>query len=538
LNIALEIIAGLGLFVIGIRVLGTYLGQIAGRRMRTLVGRAVGGQRVAMSLGLLLGAVMQHTNAVIFMLANLVQAGVLDTRRALPVIAAANLGATVVVLVASVSLKGAVFVLLALIGLAFKSGLHEAARWRALVWAALGIGLLFLGVDYIRTAATELKASAWLREAAGPASLPLALHFGLGFVVTLAVQSSSVITIVAMTVAKAGVFDLSHGAAVVLGACLASGFTAFTTGPRLHGSARQLLLFQMVLKVAGVTAAAALLLLEQVADVPMLFAAASMLGLTAAQTLAMLYVVVHVLSDLVVHPLHGPLDRWLHRRAPHSDEERLARPSFLNDDSLAEPETALLLLEREQRALLQGLTDYVDGLREEGGALAVRLEARHTGSQRLLAECQEFLTALSDRHRSHELLEDFMRQRSRLELGGSLLETLWNFQAEVAQLKGVPALQGLVHAILESTHLLLMQLAEAAESKDAEELEALALMTQDRSDTMDQVRRRGMALSAQLSTQLPDQARRSLFEATMYFERLVWLIGRYTRLLQAPAVLD
>lgn len=532
--IVLEIFAGLGLFIVGIRMLGTHLGQIAGRRMRTLVGRAVGGQRAATSLGLLLGAVMQHTNAVIFMLANLVQAGVLDTRRARPVIAAANLGAAAVVLVASVSLKGAVFVLLFLIGLAFYLGLHEAARWRALVWAALGIGLLLLGVDSIRTAATELKYSAWLREAAGERSLPVAVHFGVGFAVTLAVQSSSVITIVAMTAAKAEVFDLSHGAAVVLGACLASGFTAFTTGPRLRGSARQLLLYQMALKVAGVAAALLLLVLEQAAGVPLLFAAARTLGLSPAHTLAMLYVVIHLLSDLVLHPLHKPLDRWLQRRAPDSDEEKLAQPNFLNDDSLAEPETALLLLEREQRALLQGLTDYVDGLRDEGGGLGVRLEARHAGSQRLLTECQDFLKALSDRHHSPELLEEFMRQRSRLELCASVLETLWSFHGEVARLKGSPTLQGLVHAMLESTHLLLVQLAEGVESRDADELEALALMTQDRSDTMDQVRRRGMELSAQL----PAQAQQSLFDATMYFERLVWLIGRYTRLLQTKAAPD
>jgi phosphate:Na+ symporter len=525
LDTALNVIAGLGLFIVGISLIGTHLGQIAGRRMRALVNRAMGGQRATTSLGLLLGAVMQSPNAVIFMLANLVQAGILDTRRAQPMIAAANIGAAAVVLVASFSLRHPSLLLLALVGLAFHLSLHESPRLRAFVWTALGLGLLFLGVHLIREAAGAFKESIWLQELAASGSTPLALNFLLGFVVTLAVQSSSVITIVAMSVAKVDVIGLDHGISAVLGACLASGFSAFLFGPPLRGRARQLLLYQLVLKVAGVAAMSLLLALELGLGIPLVLAAAQALSLADAQTLAMIYLLVHVLSDLVVHPLHRPLERWLHRKAPESEEEEIARPHFLNDESLAEAQTALLLLEREQAHLLQGLTRYVDDLREEARASSVTLPAHHKGSQRLLGECNDYLKTLSGRHPARELIDDYTLQRSRLELVGALLETLWKFHGEVARLKGAEALKGLVHAMLESIHLLLGQLAETSAGRDRDGIEALCLITQDRSEMMDEVRRRCMGLSEQISA----STRQSLFDATMYFERLVWLIGRYAR---------
>lgn len=533
MDIFLNVSAGLGLFVIGTRLIGTHLGQIAGRRMRLLIGRAMEGRRTATSLGLLLGAVMQNANAVILTLGNLVQAGVLDARRAQPVIAMANLGMAVVVLVASVSLHGLALLLLAFIGLAFHLSLQDSPRWRPAVWALLGLGLMILGLDFIRTAAADLKSSDWLAQITGEIRLPLVLHFLIGFLVTLVVQSSSVIAIVAMTVAKAGLIDLPHGACAVLGACLASGFTALFVGSHLYGKSRQLLLYQLALKVAGVAATSLLLVLELYLGLPLMFAAAAVAGLTIDQMLAMLYIVVHLLSDLALHPVHGPLNRWLARRAPESEEEQVARAQFLNEDGLAEPETALLLLEREQLILLDGMTDYVDGFRKEAQAPRVSLQARHLGSQRLLAECQDFLTALSGRHRSMELLEDILRHRGRLEICASLHETLWNFHAELARLYGAAPLEGFVHAMLESTHLLLWQLSDSAREAGTDSLEQLALLTQDRSDMMDDVRRRAMGLSGQV----PAELQKSLLDATMFFERQVWLIGRYTKLLQARPVM-
>lgn len=529
MKIALAVIAGLGLFIIGIRLMGDYLGQMTGRRMKQLVSRAVRGQRSAGSLGLLLGAVMQSSNAVIFMLANLVRAGVLDVHKAQPVINFANLGTAAVVLLASVSLHGLAMVLIGLIGIAYHRNLHEDARWRPVTGALLGVGLLFLGLDFLKGGATALKHAEWLQEMTAGADKSILLEFGLGFLVTLVVQSSSVITIVAMTVASTGLIDVWQGANVVLGAILGSGVTALMLGYNLQGRARQLVVYQFILKAAGVIAGAVLLLIEGLTGVPLLIGLLSHLGVPTTSQIAVLYLVVHGLSDLAVHPLHHHVNHWLEHLAPESETERLARPRFLNEDSLAEPETALLLLEREQLQLLAALPDYINGLRDDSAPPGMSVQARHAASQRLVAECDEFITALADRHRSRETLEATTLQRNRIELVRSLNETLWDFQREAGALQGVETIHSLLHAILESSHLLLTNLIDAATARNPDDIQDLRAMTHDRSDLMDGIRRRTISACADL----PNATQQSIFAATMYFERLVWLLRRYVLIIDA-----
>lgn len=245
MEIAIKIFAGLGLFFIGVRLIADHLKQMTGQRLRALVARAVSNNRSAALLGLTSGAVLGSASAVIFLLATLVTARALNTRRALPVINWANLGTSMIVLLAATNLYLMVLVLLGLTGVAYFRHFNQSARFRHLVGATLGIGLLFLGLEFIKEGATALKYAPWLKEIVSSSGQSYGLSFVLGLVVTLLAQSSSTITVVAMTVAGVGLLDVSHGIAVVLGAGLASGISTWMLGHNLHGSARQLALYQL-----------------------------------------------------------------------------------------------------------------------------------------------------------------------------------------------------------------------------------------------------------------------------------------------------
>ena len=64
LDSLISFLAGLGLFFIGVKGLGSNMGQLAGRRLRHWVARSIDNPLLAALIGLISGALTQSTNAV------------------------------------------------------------------------------------------------------------------------------------------------------------------------------------------------------------------------------------------------------------------------------------------------------------------------------------------------------------------------------------------------------------------------------------------------------------------------------------------
>ncbi|MBX9635003.1 MAG: Na/Pi symporter, partial [Magnetospirillum sp.] len=149
---ALEIFAGLGFFFVGVRQLSASLTQVAGPRLRTAVRRATANPVMGAGLGALVGMLTQSTNAITFIVIGLVNSGTMPVRAALPVIAWANVGTSVLVFLAAMSFHDAILVMVLLVGAAYFRGIEKAPRYRHIVGALLGLSLLFIGLEWVRLA--------------------------------------------------------------------------------------------------------------------------------------------------------------------------------------------------------------------------------------------------------------------------------------------------------------------------------------------------------------------------------------------------
>ena len=129
-EILTTLLAGIGLFFTGIRFLGDHLRQLADHRMRVLLARATQNDRSAAAMGFLGGSVMQSMNAVVFVLVSLVTARVIDVRRAHPAISFANLGSSVLVILAAFDPKMPVLLLLFGTGLLLHGERDRSPRLR------------------------------------------------------------------------------------------------------------------------------------------------------------------------------------------------------------------------------------------------------------------------------------------------------------------------------------------------------------------------------------------------------------------------
>jgi phosphate:Na+ symporter len=466
---------------------------------------------------------MQSVNAVIFLLSTLVSTGVISTRQALPLIGWANLGTSMIVLIASFNLHLAVLTLVGLTGLAHYLKVDQSIRYRHWVGLLLGLGLLFLGIDFIKAGAYPLKHAEWLQGYVGSSAHSILLGFVLGFLVTLIAQSSSTITVVAMTVSSVGLLDIPHGVTVVLGAGLASGVTAWMLGHNLAGSARQLVMYQFILKASGVAAFSLLLLFEHWSGVPMLMALFATLKVPPSAALATSYVLLMIISDLAVHPFHHPIEHFLAHHFPPTDEEVLGKPRYLSDQGLAEPESALALVDSEHHRLLCELPLYVDPLRSDGPESRYAVDVLLNAGQVVARECEHFITALADQHHSHDVLERTNVLRERNDLIRNLQETVHDFHQAAVGTDQPEPVHHLLLSMTDSLHMMLELLAEAHKQPDSEDLDMLRTLSQDRSDMMDNVRKGLLSMGERIAPAHQQTA----FACTTLFERSVWLLRRY-----------
>lgn len=517
--------AGLGLFFIGLRLVSHHLKQLAGRRLRRMLSTALSGRGPVALLGLAAGAVMQSVNAVTFVLVALVTAGAIETRKAFSVINWANIGTSMLVVLAAINLHVAALVLVGLVGLAHYLNLDQSARYRHLVGALLGLCLLFLGIDFIKSGSALLKALPWLRDTLGAsASHHPIWAFGLGLLVAVIAQSSSTVTVIAMAMASAGLLGFETGSWLVVGSGLGSGLSAWLLAGRLEGSGRQLVLWQVILRASGVLLTSPLLAVEAWSGWPLVRAGLQAWQLSPAAQLAAVFVLLQLLSWLAVSLAGSAGVRWVEALAPPSVQELLGKPRYIDDPVLIEePGSALLLADREQQRLLGFLPQFLNPLRLEARQDGPDLPTLVGAQRQVLQACDHFLTELVDRHHNRDVQEHSNVLRQRNELLGSLQETLADLVQQCGPLARHPQTQSLSHGMVETLHLMLETLAETAVGRHADDRALLLELTQDRSELMDEIRRKLLGTEVNLAQDLQHAA----LTVTGLFERSVWLMRRY-----------
>lgn len=521
INILSSLLAGLGLFFIGIRLIGKNLRQLMGSRLRSWIGRIVAGQGTLALFGLAAGALIQSVNAVIHILVALITARAMVMRQGFAVVRWTNIGTSMLVLLAALNMHVFILFLLGLTGVAYYRNLDDSGRYRHVVAAVLGLGLLFLGVDFIKSASALLKKEPALVDFLSLTFRYPVLGFLSGALVATIIQSSTTVSVVAMAMAASGLLDFANGAWIVVGASQGAAIATWLTGQTVRGSTRQLVLYQMAFKTAGVVLVGLLLLLDESTNAGWIPLGLAYWHLSLPAQLAAVYCALQIASDIGMRSMGPWVLPWLDRIAPPSVEEKAGQPVYLHDQALEEAQTALMLLDLEQRRLLQGLLVYIDSVREESAQAADEVDAFHQGAANVARLCEQFATDVVDKHNNRAVLERSLTLRDRNELLIALQSSLMELRSPLTRLQHTQATQTLLHSLVESLHLMLCTLIDVANKHDDDDVSMLRMLTHDRSELMDTIRRR----STMESLSAPEQS--DVYLVTTLFERIVWLLRRY-----------
>jgi len=522
------IIAGLGLFIIGVKQVGHHLKQMAGHRMRAVMARATRNRLRTALLGVLAGALTQSTNAATFLVVSMVTAGIVEVSGALPIAIWSNVGTSALVMMATLDMRLLAFFMIGLVGLCYYGGLHEHEKWRHLIGASLAVCLLFLGLSLVKSGTAPLRHEPWVVEFLRFASGSFGVALFAGAVMTLVAQSSATVSVVALTLLASDLLTMDQTIMLVFGASLGSGANIYMLAMNLTGTGRVIALMQVWLKGLGVLLLLPVFLCEIYAGWHGIKVAAGWLGATPQAAVAWVYLFLQLVPALVMTVFSASCLRLARRFCPPDPSEELARPAFIYDQALEETETALDLVEREQVRLIERLprmleTLITDGQRE--GSLPPGL--LHASGIALMSEIASFMDALMLRCQTHAALERLVNSRARQDILEPLYDNALALSNALSDAFSKAELQGLGGRLVEGLHAVLCVFAESAAS-DPGLIPTVQALTSDRSELMKQLR------SGLVETQrhLAADAQANLFTATSLFDRVIWLVHRFSGLME------
>ena len=219
----LSLIAGVGVFILAMKLLSDSLNEIAGERMKTLLEKIAGNRIKGVLVGALVTAVIQSSSATTVMVIGFVNCDVMDLNQAAAIIIGANIGTTATGLLASLeSLNISLYLsLLVFIGvmLAFIKKIKKIANLLA------GLGMIFVGLKLMSNACNDESIKSSFEEVLKKISFPLLLEF-LGVIFTAIIQSSSAMTGIVIVMVSNKVMNMYNGLFITLGANVGTCVTA------------------------------------------------------------------------------------------------------------------------------------------------------------------------------------------------------------------------------------------------------------------------------------------------------------------------
>ncbi len=227
-NVLITTLGGLGLFLLGMRMMTEGLQKTAGQRIRSLLKTLSSNRIIGCVTGAVTTAIIQSSSATTVMLVGFVGAGLMNLTQAVSIVLGANIGTTVTAQLIAFKLSS-----LALPAIALGVGMRFFATKRKIRFLGeiiLGFGLLFFGLTVMKESLAPLRNDPTfinLFTRFDPGTMGgILLCVAVGTVLTVLVQSSSATIGLTMSLAWQGLLGFPAAMALVLGENIGTTITA------------------------------------------------------------------------------------------------------------------------------------------------------------------------------------------------------------------------------------------------------------------------------------------------------------------------
>ncbi|KPK28539.1 MAG: sodium:phosphate symporter [Desulfobacterales bacterium SG8_35_2] len=349
-----KLIAGLGIFLIGMFMLEDAIKILSGKAFRRMIRLYTNGRYRSIGSGIVATAILQSSSAVSLMVLAFVGAGVMSMENAIGVIMGSNIGTTLTVwIVAIVGFKMKIesfalpFIGIGGIGLVFCDTTQKPFQFCRLM---IGFGFLFLGLDYMKGSVESIGQSFDL------GMIPdygLWLYLIVGTLLTAIMQASAASIAVVLTALHGGLITFDIGVAMVIGANVGTTITVILGSlggiPAKKRVAFSHLVFNIITGVVAFLSIQGLVwLISHFIDIQR----------NDVMGLALFHTIFNIIGVILFFPFIGLLAKLLYRMFP---DYKAILTVFINNTPTEVIEAATSALRKEILHLLQECQLY--GLR-------------------------------------------------------------------------------------------------------------------------------------------------------------------------------
>lgn len=347
----LTLTAGIGVFLVACQTMSNNLESASSRKLRQLFAKTGDNKWVGVGIGLLGTAAIQSSGAVTVMVIGFVNVGIMSLTQAATIIYGSNIGTTVTAQLVALGMFGnggisttIIFAAFAGVG-AFISLFSKTDKGKQTGGILTGFGMLFVGLSMMASAMDDFAALPEIKTMLASVSNPILLVI-VGALLTAIIQSSSVMTSVAITMVVTGLINLSQGIYLTLGSNIGSCVVAMIAGMTSGINAKRTALIHLIFNVMGVVIFMLLALILRITT-----AGAWSYGTlferwfpSAPQLqLAMFHTFFNVCTMLIALPLTNVLVSTACRLVPERTDVPKERPrlKYLDPSMLSTPAVAL-----------------------------------------------------------------------------------------------------------------------------------------------------------------------------------------------------
>lgn len=258
-TVVFYMLAALGAFLIGFKLLSENLQRVANKGLRKLFDKTSKSKLAGVGIGAGATILMQSSGATTVMVIGFVNAGMMTLAQATAIIMGANIGTTVTTILLAVGMAniGIYFMVLAFVGI-FVSMICKNGKVKSWGLTAAGFGLVFFGLTIISACSGALKENETLqrilRMEIHPSFLePIALLF-IGALITAIMQSSTAVNAILLSMLTAGIQIGSGGNAIlyiVLGTNIGTCVTALISSMGATTNAKRAALIHFLFNFCG-----------------------------------------------------------------------------------------------------------------------------------------------------------------------------------------------------------------------------------------------------------------------------------------------
>ena len=357
LSSILTLIAGIGIFLIACQLMSSNLETASSNKLKQLFSKASKNKWIGVGIGTVGTAAIQSSGATTVMTIGFVNAGIISLTQAATIIYGANIGTTVTAQIVALGMSGANSLSTSVIFSAF-AGLGAfislfSKRSNLKTWGGIltGFGMLFVGLELMSDSMKEFAALEGVKLFLANIGNPLLLVL-IGAVFTAIIQSSSVMTSIALAMLVSGLIDLSQGIYITMGSNIGSCIVAIIAGLTSGINAKRTALMHMLFNTAGVIIFLLIALILSIASGGDLSFGVLFESLTpgALQVqLAMFHTFFNVTTVLVMMPLTEALVNLVVKMIPNSsvEEKEVNKLNFIDNNMLRTPPLAVVQTKRE-----------------------------------------------------------------------------------------------------------------------------------------------------------------------------------------------